>query len=106
MVSHFGLNDDEHVNAVNTLLPALEEKKCVFMGDLNTRPEDAILDGIRARMFDTAEVIGEEKLSYPSDKPYEKIDYIFTSRDIEVTYADIPNIVVSDHRPYIIKIDL
>lgn len=106
MVSHFGLNDDEHANAVNTLIPALEEKKCVFMGDLNTRPEDAILDGIRARMFDTAVLFGEEKLSYPSDKPYEKIDYIFTSRDIEVTYADIPHIIVSDHRPYIAKINI
>ncbi len=106
MVSHFGLNDDEHVNAVNTLLPALEDKKCVFMGDLNTTPEDSVLDGIRARMLDTAEVIGEDKLSFPSDKPVEKIDYIFTSRDIEVTYADIPEKIVSDHRPYIVKVNI
>ncbi len=106
MVSHFGLNDDEHVNAVNTLLPALEETKCVFMGDLNTTPEDPVLDGIRARMFDTAEVIGEEKLSFPSDKPVEKIDYIFVSPDIEVTYADIPEKIVSDHRPYIVKVNI
>lgn len=104
MVSHFGLNDDEHVNAVNTLLPALEETKCIFMGDLNATPEDPVLDGIRARMFDTAEVIGEEKLSFPSDKPVEKIDYIFTSTDIEVSFADIPERIVSDHRPYIIKV--
>lgn len=106
MVSHFGLNDDERFNAVNTLLPALENKKCVFMGDLNTTPEDPILDGIRARMLDTAEVIGEDKLSFPSDKPVEKIDYIFTSRDIEVTYADIPEKIVSDHRPYIVKVNI
>ncbi len=106
MVSHFGLNDDEHVNAVNTLLPALEKTNCIFMGDLNSTPENAVLDGIRAQMFDTAELFNENKLSFPSDTPREKIDYIFTSRDIEVTYADIPNIVVSDHRPYIIKIDL
>ncbi|MBQ2324900.1 MAG: endonuclease/exonuclease/phosphatase family protein [Clostridia bacterium] len=106
IVSHFGLNDDERFNAVNTLLPALEDKKCVFMGDLNTTPEDPVLDGIRARMLDTAEVIGEDKLSFPSDKPVEKIDYIFTSRDIEVTYADIPEKIVSDHRPYIVKVNI
>lgn len=106
MVSHFGLNDDERFNAVNTLLPVLEDKKCVFMGDLNTTPEDPVLDGIRARMLDTAEVIGEDKLSFPSDKPVEKIDYIFTSRDIEVTYADIPEKIVSDHRPYIVKVNI
>lgn len=106
LVSHFGLNDDEHVNAVNTLLPALEEKKCIFMGDLNTTPEEPVLDVIRARMHDTAEEIGACKLSFPSDKPEIKIDYIFTSNDIKVDFADIPEIIVSDHRPYIVKIDV
>jgi endonuclease/exonuclease/phosphatase family metal-dependent hydrolase len=106
MVSHFGLNDDEHVNAVETLLPLLEAEKCIFMGDLNTLPKDPVLDGIKARMFDTAELFETEKLSFPSDNPVEKIDYIFTSSDIKVTYADIPERVVSDHRPYIVKVNI
>ena len=104
LVSHFGLNPDEMESAVATVVSCLEKEKCVFMGDLNMRPNDAILLPIRERMKDTADVFEEEKLSFPSDKPCEKIDYIFASRDATVLSADIPKIVASDHRPHIAEI--
>ncbi len=100
MVSHFGLNDDEAVSAVKTVVDNLEDEKCVFMGDLNFRPDCPILKPIQDRMKDTAEAFAEPKLSFPSDKPDRKIDYIFVSRDIEVIEADIPKIIASDHRPH------
>ena len=104
LVSHFGLNPDEMESAVATVVSQLENEKCVFMGDLNMRPNDAILLPIRERMKDTADVFEEEKLSFPSDKPCEKIDYIFASCDATVLSADIPKIVASDHRPHIAEI--
>jgi endonuclease/exonuclease/phosphatase family metal-dependent hydrolase len=70
------------------------------MGDFNLLPDSPLLVPIRERMRDTAEVFGAQKLSFPSDNPEIKIDYIFVSRDIEVVTADIPEIVVSDHRPH------
>ena len=106
MVSHFGLNLDERVSAVKTLVPALEREKCIFMGDLNTTPEEPMMDDIRARMVDADDYLTEKKLSFPSDKPEIKIDYIFVSEDIKIEYADIPERVVSDHRPYIAKIEI
>ena len=106
LVSHFGLNLDERVNAVRTLVPALESEKCIFMGDLNTRPEEPVLADIRARMTDADDYLSGKLLSYPSDNPYEKIDYIFVSPDIKITYADIPPKVVSDHRPYTATIEI
>ena len=106
MVSHFGLNLDERENAVKILLPALESEKCVFMGDLNTTPEEPILDGIRARMTDADDYLNGKLLSFPSDKPEIKIDYIFVSPDIKIKYADIPAKVVSDHRPYFARIEI
>ena len=104
LVSHFGLNPDEAENAVATVVSNLEKEKCVFMGDLNLCPDDAILLPIRAKMKDTAECFGGEKLSFPSDAPRCKIDYIFVSPDVTVLSADIPAIVASDHRPHIAKI--
>ena len=104
LVSHFGLNPDEAENAVATVVSNLAKEKCVFMGDLNLRPEDAILSPLRATMKDTADVFEEEKLSFPSDKPCEKIDYIFASPDATVLSADIPEIIASDHRPHIAEI--
>lgn len=106
LVTHFGLNPDEQDNAVNTVLSNLAKEKCVLMGDFNLTPEDETIAPIRKIMKDTAEKFNEAKLSFPSDKPERKIDYIFVSPDIKVTSADIPPIVASDHRPHLATIEL
>jgi endonuclease/exonuclease/phosphatase family metal-dependent hydrolase len=100
MVIHFGLNPDEAESAVHTVLEHLEDEMCVLMGDFNVAPDNAVLAPIRARMKDAADAFSSPLLSFPSDKPCEKIDYIFVSRDIELVDADIPAIVASDHRPH------
>ena len=105
-VIHFGLNPDEQVNAVQTVLASAEEERCILMGDFNVLPDDPVLSPIRAEMFDAAALFTEPKLSFPSDDPDRKIDYIFVSRDLQVTAADIPAIVASDHRPHTAEIML
>lgn len=105
-VTHFGLNADEQENAAATVVANLAPTRCVLMGDFNVTPKKPVLDPIRAVMFDTAELFDEPKLSFPSDKPNCKIDYMFTSKDIKVLKADIPAIVASDHRPYTAELEL
>jgi endonuclease/exonuclease/phosphatase family metal-dependent hydrolase len=56
-------------------------------------------------MKDCSDIIPGPALSFPSDKPDRKIDYIFVSPDIRVTYAEVPPIVASDHRPHIADIE-
>ena len=105
LVTHFGLNPDEQKNAVDEVISNLEEEKCVLMGDFNMQPDNELLIPIRARMKDAADLFERNLLSFPSDKPDRKIDYIFVSPDIEVLSADIPPIVASDHRPHIALIN-
>lgn len=100
LVIHFGLNPDEQINAVNTVLENIADKKCILMGDFNVTPDDVVLNPIRERMTDTAELIIGNTLTFPSDKPDRKIDYIFVSRDIEVVSAEIPETIASDHRAH------
>lgn len=100
LVTHFGLNPDEQKNAVETVVKNLANEKCILMGDFNLRPDNEILNPIRERMKDTADLFDKELFSHPSDAPNVKIDYIFVSKDIEVVSADIPGIVASDHRPH------
>lgn len=104
MVIHFGLNPDEQANAVKTVMEHLEDERCILMGDFNVEPDDAVLAPIRARMKDAAEAFGMPKLSFPSDAPDRKIDYIYVSPDINVIAADVPDIVASDHRPHTAEI--
>ncbi len=106
LITHFGLNADEHRNAVSTVISHITDKKCILMGDFNVTPENPILDPIRERMVDTGADFPKSKMSWPSDTPRMKIDYIFVSPDIEVVSADIPEIVASDHRPHIAEIKL
>ena len=104
LVIHFGLNPDEQKNAVDTVLANLPAEKCVLMGDFNVRPDNTLLDPIRARLKDAADAFDEPKLSFPSHAPDRKIDYIFVTPDVEIVAADIPATVVSDHRPHTVEI--
>ena len=106
LVTHFGLNPDEQESAVRTLLSVIPDEKCILMGDFNLTPENEILAPIREKLYDTAARFDGERLSFPSDAPKRKIDYIFVSRDLAVTAADIPALVVSDHRPHSAEISL
>ena len=101
LVTHVGLNPDEAENAVSTLCENISMSKCVLMGDFNMIPDNPILSPIFDRMTDTASLFCADKLSFPSDNPECKIDYIFVSSDAKVLSADIPAIIASDHRPHI-----
>lgn len=106
LITHIGLNPDEQENAVKAILENIEPQKCILMGDFNMQPANALLDPIRERMVDTSRYFNEPKLSFPSDKPEIKIDYIFVSPDVEVIEADIPAIVAADHRPHTATVEL
>lgn len=105
-VSHFGLNPDEHRNAVETIASNITEECCVLMGDFNVQPDNPVLKPIMERMYDTAGLFDSTKCSFPSDVPNVKIDYIFVSNDISVIDADIPEVIASDHRPHIATIEI
>lgn len=106
LVSHFGLNPDERENAVETVLSNVSEDRCVLMGDFNMESDDPTLEPIKKKLYDTAQKFSGPKLSFPSDAPTIKIDYLFVSKDLKVQSADIPAIVSSDHRPYVATIEL
>lgn len=106
LVTHLGLNYDEQIEGVNTILEHIEDTRCILMGDFNMPPNDDKLLPITKRMIDAGELLSSSKLSFPSDNPYMKIDYIFVSKDIIVTAADIPAIIASDHRPHTASIEI
>ena len=105
LVTHMGLNPDEQNNAVATVLANVKDSKCILMGDFNMEPQDPILRPIFERMSDTAEKICGDALTFPSDTPIKKIDYVLTSRDARVISASVPEIIASDHRPHVAEVE-
>lgn len=108
LTTHFGLNPEEARNAAETVCAEVKKAQTpvILTGDFNLRPEDPILEPIRALLKDTADAFSRPQLSYPSDVPREKIDYIFTSPTIKTTFATIPPVVASDHRPYFVTLEI
>ena len=104
--THFGLNPDEQQNAVRTLLPLIEKERFILMGDLNVPPQDPVLLPLRERLRDTAEALPGPRMSFPADAPDRRIDHLFVSPDWRVLSADIPALVLSDHRPYAARLAL
>ncbi len=108
IVTHFGLAKGERRNELDLLIPIFRENKnpLVFMGDLNMQPDDAQLEPISAILKDSADTSNEAYLTFPSDMPARKIDYIFISHDINVKAVLVPSTMASDHLPYIADISL
>lgn len=97
--SHFGLSQPEQRNAVRTVVDAVSDEKLPFfvMGDFNVTPDDPILSPLNERLVSTGELL-DGKLSFPSDRPDCRIDYIFGG-GVRFDAADIPVVVASDHCP-------
>ena len=83
MVIHYGLNPDEAERATDAVLENLPSERCVLMGDFNLTPDSPCIAKIRERMQDTAEYIGGDSGSFPSDAPRVKIDYIFAKNCLQ-----------------------
>lgn len=102
LVSHFGLAKKEQENATETLLNEIEGlNNVIFMGDLNMTRENSNIKAIEDNLNNT---LCDESLSFPSDNPQVKIDYIFTSKDIKYGSPKILNDVFSDHLPHYVEI--
>lgn len=96
IISHYGLSVGERINAVDTTLSLIDDTPAIFMGDLNCTPDSNELQPIYSKLTDTTTL-----LTFPSDDPKIKIDYIFTSHHFKAESAYVLDTQVSDHRPYV-----
>jgi endonuclease/exonuclease/phosphatase family metal-dependent hydrolase len=105
--THFGLNPDEQENAVRTVLNlvAKDENPVMLMGDLNLRPDSPILKPLYEVFTDTA-VHAPEILTFPSDVPDRKIDYILCGSSFRIQSLRSINSRCSDHRPLIAELSI
>ncbi len=108
LTTHMGLASSEARGAVCTILKQVTPGEPVLlMGDFNLTPESPILAPLREVFADAGELLAPgQDLSYPSDEPNRKIDYIMAAGPVRFVRAGIPAIVASDHRPHTAVIEL
>ena len=104
--SHFGLSKEEQEHAVSTALSVCQSESLPFvlMGDFNVTPDNPVLAPLYKNLNDTDALLPAGK-TFPSHKPENKIDYIFTSGNIKINSAEVINAVASDHLPIVADIE-
>lgn len=100
-VTHMGLNSDERENAVKKLLEIAPDEKCIILGDFNCTPDSEEIKPLFQR-FCCSDI---NDLTFPSDSPKIKIDYIFFSKDIKIKSRGTSRNIVSDHLAQWIEIE-
>lgn len=76
-----------------------QRARTIFLGDLNAEPDSKEIGMLRdAGLQDAFATIGSGKgLTWPADKPNQRIDYIWFSPDLKVSDLLIPPSTASDH---------
>ncbi len=115
MMSHYGLSGEEQRKAAELTLSELEKSTLptIFSGDLNITPDNPLIGKLSEKMTDTGLLFEKEPITYPSsnflaraENVKIKIDYIFTHGNIKAEHVEVPEIHVSDHRPYYCELSL
>ncbi len=108
MVCHFGLLPDENALAAERILSVAEgiSDPIVLMGDFNLTPESEIYEKLCARFEDSAKQFRSQPLTFPSDLPNSKIDYIFTGGACRTLWSEVADVRYSDHRPILARLQI
>lgn len=106
MTCHFGLNTEEAEEAVRVIIKELEgiSTPIILMGDFNITPDNGLVQQLSRLLKDTA--CGQAQLTFPSNEPDRKIDYIFISKDIKLNRSWVENVVIADHCPLFAELEI
>ena len=106
LVTHLGLNIDEQENGIKEISKYLSNNKTIIMGDFNMEPSNELLSELKDKFNSSDNCLKDNRCSFPSTNPTNKLDYIFVSKDIKIIDSDIKLDIASDHLPYIVDIEI
>jgi len=77
----------------------------VIMGDLNAKPDTKEMQPLLAQYKDS---FAEQNDAYtiPAENPNRRIDYIFTSNEMQTAHSEVISTIASDHLPTVTEITL
>lgn len=107
MCTHFGLMPGEQENAVKTVIELIKgcNMPALLMGDLNLEPDAPVLRPLMEKMGN-ADDVNPGLLTFPSDVPEIKIDYILHTEGFMPVSLCTIDTQCSDHRPLIAEMEL
>ena len=107
LITHLGLANKERELGISLLKKIVLEnfnQNIILMGDFNMEENHPLMKEISTILIDSSTKFKTKQLSFPSINPVSKIDYIFTSSNIDIISSSIINKVASDHFPIVANI--
>jgi endonuclease/exonuclease/phosphatase family metal-dependent hydrolase len=104
--THWGLNGEERGRQGSRLATLVGEVfgPVVVCGDFNEESEKAGAAGLRSLLEQTGmrdADAGQQRLTYPADKPTARIDYVFFSPALTLQDVSVTQTPASDHLPLV-----
>lgn len=78
----------------------------IVVGDMNATPDSTTYDSLTAYLRDAWTAGDGEGYTFPAHEPDRRIDYIFTTEDIEATNSEVVSTPASDHLPVVSDVRL
>ena len=107
--THFGLNNCEKEKMVNKLIEVVDsvDLPCVLCGDFNSTPDSEFLKPFYDRFTSVAEQTDKKYIStFSSFDPSVTIDYVFVSKEFKILDYQSLDVLLSDHRPLRVEVEL
>ncbi|PKM80819.1 MAG: endonuclease [Firmicutes bacterium HGW-Firmicutes-14] len=103
--THLGLKRRQRTEQIEELRRLVEKETnpVILMGDFNCGPDQ--LNPLYDFLTDAGSLFGSQ-LTFPSDRPVDRIDYIMVSHGIQCQGLSIPAIDASDHLPVIAELEM
>jgi endonuclease/exonuclease/phosphatase family metal-dependent hydrolase len=101
--THFGLTREERLQQAEESIQLLDRSADVriLVGDFNSEPSSPEIQRLLgAGMRDACQAVANG-LTFPSDEPGRRIDYIFYSGELRLDKAYTLSSLASDHRPIV-----
>lgn len=89
--------------SIVAFLNGISSGRIVFLGSINAEPDSGEIRTLhQTQLMDAAANIDQELVyTFASDNPQQRIDYIWTSYDLQATDVQVPLSTASDHMPVV-----
>ncbi len=108
-VTHLSFTPLQHLKQSTYIIEEVKKKRnpTIVMGDWNMKPYSASWREVSSYLIDVNNGQGHNH-TFPSNRPFMKLDYIFVSKELKVVSAKAlkTDILASDHLPYLAEIEI
>ncbi len=105
LTTHWSLDAQDRIEGAEVVANRVKDMsgQAILCGDFNALPDSPELALLRAETGLDDSGAADGRLTFPSDTPVERIDYVLVSPNIHISRYDVLESLASDHRPVVVE---